>query len=307
MRMNQSFIRRDIIVYGLFYKAITSIYEIPRETKNSEYGILSSISDEGLHGMGVTITGIEENGFLPIRTHYNYTGYVKKEELHILSLSALKTWENSDLMLMDAFTTDIQSMPKVQATRLSTLPRGAIVEVIDWRNDNIGWVKIRLANGICGYVKNQSLIEKEFSQKGLWEDSLPKKANINIANFREAVIVAATKYYGVQYRWGGKTTIGIDCSGLTSMCYMFQGVLIYRDAKIIKGFPIKAIPFNEKKKGDLLYFPGHIAMYIENDHYIHATARIGSDGVVINSLNPNDPVYREDLAKSLYAVGSIFC
>ena len=91
------------------------------------------------------------------------------------------------------------------------------------------------------------------------------------------------------------------------MCYMYQGILIYRDAKIMYGFPVKEIPFHEKERGDLLYFPGHIAMYIEDDRYIHATARAGSDGVVINSLNPNDPDYREDLAKSLYAVGSIFC
>ena len=307
MRMKQSFIRRDSIVYGLFFKAITSIYEIPKATKITEYGSASSISDEGLHGMGVTITGGEENGFLPIRTFYNYTGYVKKEELHLLPLLALKEWENSDLMVIDAFTADIQSMPKVQAVRLSILPKGSIVEVVDWRNDNIGWVKVRLVNGLCGYVKNQLLKEKEFSQKGLWEDTLPQNSNINIASFREKVILEAKKYCSIQYRWGGKTTLGIDCSGLTSMCYMFQGILIYRDAKIMRGFPIKEIPFHRMKKGDLLYFPGHIAMYIDSDRYIHATARAGSNGVVINSLNPNDPDYREDLAKSLYAVGSIFC
>ena len=294
-------------MYGLFYKAITSIYEIPSETRNTEYGSVSSITDEGLHGMGVAITGSEENGFLPIRTFYNYTGYVKKEELHTLPLIALKEWENSDLMVIDAFTVDIQSIPKVQAVRLSTLPKGAIIEVIDWRNDNIGWVKVRLANGLSGFVKKQLLIEKEFSQKGLWEYMLPQNNNISVADFRENVIFAAQKYCGIQYRWGGKTPLGIDCSGLTSMCYMFQGILIYRDAKIMNGFPVKEIPFHKKQKGDLLYFPGHIAMYIENDRYIHATARAGSDGVVINSLNPNDPDYRDDLAKSLYAVGSIFC
>jgi len=294
-------------VYGIFYKAITSIYELPSETKTTEYGSASSISDEGLHGMGVTITGDEENGFLPIRTYYNYTGYVKRDELHILPLLALKAWENSDLMVIDVFTADVQSMPNVQAVRLSTLPKGAIIEVIDWRNDNIGWVKVRLANGLCGYMKNQLLIEKEFSQKGLWEDVLPQNTKINVVDFREKVVLAAKKYCGIQYRWGGKTPLGIDCSGLTSMCYMYQGILIYRDAKIMYGFPVKEIPFHEKERGDLLYFPGHIAMYIEDDRYIHATARAGSDGVVINSLNPNDPDYREDLAKSLYAVGSIFC
>ena len=294
-------------MYGLFLKAITSIYEIPCETKRTEYGNVSSISDEGLHGMGVAIIGSEENGFLPIRTFYNYTGFVKKEELHIVPLLALQDWENSDLMVINSLTADILSMPNVQAIRLSTLPKGAIIEVIDWRNDNIGWVKVRLANGLCGYVKNHLLIEKEFSQKALWEDKLPQNTIFHVDDFREKLVLEAKKYFGTQYRWGGKTPLGIDCSGLTSMCYMLQGILIYRDAKIVNGFPVKEISFFNMKKGDLLYFPGHIAMYIDSDRYIHATARPGSDGVVINSLNSNDPDYREDLAKTLYAVGSIFC
>jgi cell wall-associated NlpC family hydrolase len=140
----------------------------------------------------------------------------------------------------------------------------------------------------------------------LWENKLPQVEKINVADFRNQVVREAFNYCGTQYRWGGKTTMGIDCSGLTSMCYMLQGILIYRDAKIIAGFPVKDIPIKDRKKGDLLYFPGHIAMYIGRDRYIHSTAKKGSDGVVVNSLNPNDSDYREDLAKTLYAVGSIF-
>mgnify|MGYP000043117663 CR=1 FL=1 len=40
--------------------------------------------------------------------------------------------------------------------------------------------------------------------------------------------------------------------------------------------------------------------------YIHSTGASASGGVVINSLDPADPLYREDLVKSLYAVGSVF-
>lgn len=60
------------------------------------------------------------------------------------------------------------------------------------------------------------------------------------------------------------------------------------------------------RPGDLLYFPGHTAMYLGEGRYIHSTARCGSDGVVINSLRPEDPDYREDLDKGMTAVGSIF-
>ena len=47
-------------------------------------------------------------------------------------------------------------------------------------------------------------------------------------------------------------------------------------------------------------------MYVGDGMYIHSTGKIGSGGVVYNSLCPGSPLYRQDLADSLYAVGSIF-
>ena len=84
------------------------------------------------------------------------------------------------------------------------------------------------------------------------------------------------------------------------------GVLIYRDAKLVEGWPMHKIPLEQAKRGDALYFPGHIALYLGEGRYIHSTGAAASGGVVINSLEPDDPLYREDLVKCLYAVGSIF-
>ena len=53
-------------------------------------------------------------------------------------------------------------------------------------------------------------------------------------------------------------------------------------------------------------FPGHVALYLGEGRYIHSTGAAASGGVVINSLEPSDPLYREDLVKCLYAVGSVF-
>lgn len=124
--------------------------------------------------------------------------------------------------------------------------------------------------------------------------------------FREAVVETAKTYLGTQYRWGGRSTAGIDCSGLTSVSYMLNGILIFRDAKIVEGYPVHEIHKADRKPGDLLYFPGHIAMYVGEGRYLHSTGKVGSGGVVYNSLDPNSAEYRKDLADSLYAVGSIF-
>ena len=90
------------------------------------------------------------------------------------------------------------------------------------------------------------------------------------------------------------------------MSYLLNGIIIYRDAKIMEGFPIHEIDRKDMKPGDLMLFPGHVAMYMGDDRYIHSTGKAGDDGVVINSLNPNDPDYRADLPDKLTAVGSYF-
>ena len=115
---------------------------------------------------------------------------------------------------------------------------------------------------------------------------------------RARAVEVALSYQGTQYRWGGKSPLGVDCSGLTFMAWFFCGVSLYRDARLVDGFPARPIPFEARKPGDLLYFPGHIALYLGNDRYIHSTARAGSDGVVINSLDPAAPDYRADLRES---------
>ncbi|MCD8074758.1 MAG: serine hydrolase [Lachnospiraceae bacterium] len=126
------------------------------------------------------------------------------------------------------------------------------------------------------------------------------------ASFRANVVKSARAYLGVQYRWGGKSALGLDCSGLVFMSYLENGVLIYRDAKIMEGYPVKEIPREQLKPGDLLFFPGHVAMYLGEGRYIHSTAYKATPYVTINSLNPADEDYREDLAHGITACGSVF-
>ncbi|MEG2420152.1 MAG: NlpC/P60 family protein, partial [Oscillospiraceae bacterium] len=80
----------------------------------------------------------------------------------------------------------------------------------------------------------------------------------------------------------------------------------YRDAHIKEGYPLHEIAKEDMKPADLIFFPGHVAMYLGNGKYIHSTAKNGSDGVVINSLNPEDADYRADLPEKITAIGSIF-
>jgi beta-lactamase class A len=78
------------------------------------------------------------------------------------------------------------------------------------------------------------------------------------------------------------------------MAYMLNGLYIYRDAGIADGFPIREIPAEAARTGDLLFWDGHVALYLGDNRYIHSTGL--SSGVVINSLDPAARDFREDLA-----------
>lgn len=288
------------MVLGIVNKARIWLYE------NTEY----VVADELLMGWAVCILK-RKNDWYKVITHYGYEGYVEVTEITLTSENMLGCREkNHNLRVLCGGMVDILEEPRVQGRILYTLSRGAFVTALD---ENInGYQKVRLENGIKGYIPQISCMERLDSDTFLLNETLDagyfygQKPLVAENIFRKQVVCMATKYLGTQYRWAGKSPLGIDCSGLVFMSYMLSGILIYRDAKIMENYPIKQILPDNIKEGDLLYFPGHVAMYIGNGKYIHSTGHKESFGCVINSLKKEDAEYREDLANTLYAVGSVF-
>ena len=329
--------------YALFSVPVGTIYDLPQTIKEGEAGLVSTIGDEGLYGQacqvrtapgGVTAAGV----LLPtdvaeVVSFYGYHGYVNRRELQFVREEELWEYLGADLVLVGR-ATDVLSLPKVQGVRMLELERGGVLrrqhEIAEEAEAHKGWAKVLLTDGRTGYVRDVALepvryeMTAVFSQReGLaFNDALAEALTTTAERlvpdavarwyggsedaFRAAVCAQAKKYRGTEYRWGGKSGRGIDCSGLVSSAYMQCGVLIYRDAKIVEGWPMHEVAFEDKKPGDALFFPGHVALYLGEGRYIHSTGATVSGGVVINSLEPEDPLYRDDLVKSLYAVGSVF-
>lgn len=250
-----------------------------------------NISDELLSGWLVTIQECQGN-FRKIVTEYGYSGWLRKSDIRNITQREIYNWDlnTQPTLMLTQRLTDVLTAPKVQSCIISTLFMGSVVSPCGAPLD--GWQNIQLADGTCGYVPAIAL-------------SAPTKQPQCNPELRSSILDYALSYLGTQYRWGGKTHIGIDCSGLTFMSYFMCGILIYRDAAIKAGYPIHEIPFAQIKPADLLYFPGHVALYLGGGKYIHCTGNLKNFGCVINSLNPADPDYRPDLAESLYAIGSI--
>lgn len=292
--------------------AVPNAYLYERKEDVTKNGEFTGIADEIFMGWAVGI--LEEYGtIVKVLTHYGYSGYMKKELLRKSDEEELRIreYEKNTFFVCRAFA-DVLDIPDVKGTIRYTLSRGSFVTIM-LKGVSGGYWKVMLPDETTGYIAQPSLSFRLDSDAYLYTDkkdgyflrqTVIKEVPSDI--LRGWLVNQACKYLGTQYRWGGKSGAGLDCSGLTFMCYQMSGILIYRDAKIQNEYPVKQISFEEAQKGDLLYFPGHIAIYLENGRYIHSTGNAASGGCVINSFNDRDADYRRDLANQLLYAGSIF-
>jgi len=99
--------------------------------------------------------------------------------------------------------------------------------------------------------------------------------DMNLEDFRsgaangDAIVAAAISQLGVPYVWGGTTPgVALDCSGLTQYCYAKAGISIPRNSED-QAASGRRVPLSEARPGDILWRPGHVAIYTGGDGYIH--------------------------------------
>ncbi|MGL5635938.1 MAG: NlpC/P60 family protein [Bacteroidales bacterium] len=93
----------------------------------------------------------------------------------------------------------------------------------------------------------------------------------------------AKRLLNAPYQWGGKTILGIDCSGLTQIAYRMEGINIPRDARqqIQHGLAIHSL--GDAKTGDLIFFATaddkvkHVGIYVEPFKILHASGFVHFD------------------------------
>ena len=111
----------------------------------------------------------------------------------------------------------------------------------------------------------------------------------------ENSVQLAYQFLNCPYLWGGKTALGIDCSGLVQMVYKILGIPLLRDAsqQVIHGTTVNFI--EEAQPGDLMFFDNdegkiiHVGIYCGNKQIIHAS------GLVRVDLVDNFGIFRKEI------------
>lgn len=82
----------------------------------------------------------------------------------------------------------------------------------------------------------------------------------------------AADMLGFPYIWGGTGHIGVDCSGLVQSALAARGVDAPRDADQQEAASGRAVSYSDRAVGDLLFWPGHVGIVVEQDQLLHANA-----------------------------------
>ena len=239
-------------------KGIVNLPLVPLRESDSER---SEMTSQLLFGEVVEILETRERWLLLRNLSDNYVGWADRKMIRILKKQ------------------DEQQLSILESPRVS-------YPLIEGKNRNTG-EKLMLPGG--SILVNLNGIELKIGDKTFLID--PDLLTYTNKLSGDRLIQLAKQYLNAPYLWGGKTIMGIDCSGLVQVVFSMCGMQLPRDAsqQVELG---KVIDFlHEAMTGDLVFFENavgnitHVGILLNSHQIIHASGwvkieTIDSQGII---------------------------
>ncbi len=128
-----------------------------------------------------------------------------------------------------------------------------------WLQQGGAWYYLKSSGAMATGQLTINGKSESFDSSGAWVDS----------SSGAAVLATAKSYQGVPYVWGGTTPSGWDCIGFVRYVYAQHGVSIggYTTSVLSVG---RQVSYSQAQSGDILYWPGHVAIYAGNGQNVGA-------------------------------------
>ena len=249
-----------------------SIATLRTEPKHS-----AEIATQGIMGAPVKVLQKCDDWYR-VQMADDYIAYVPESSLAFKTTGQMATWRKAKRYIVTAYDSRLVSEAHGDET-VSDLVMGNILE---YKAAQSGWLKLATPDGRVGWVDAADVAElSQWSQQGFSAAQIEKTAR---------------RMMGSSYLWGGTSTKVTDCSGLSKVSYLSNGIILQRDAsqqaltgKIMK----KGTDWHQYETGDLLFFGNektgrvtHVGIYLRDGKYIHCSGQ-----VKINSLDPTASDY----------------
>ena len=207
-------------------------YKKPLTNIYKKSNIASEVTSQILYGEKFKIISKNKN-WIKIKVSFdNYTGYIKN-----------KYYTKDHQPTHKIFTLKANIYNKQKNKTKNFLPFASRISMIH---------------------ENKKFIEFE---KNKWI----KKVNIKKINHIEKDYLKVLKMFlKIKYLWGGKTYRGIDCSAILQLFFYYNNKFYPRDTKDQIKYSAKKNRSKVFKKGDIIFWKGHVAVCINAQKLIHA-------------------------------------
>ena len=134
-----------------------------------------------------------------------------------------------------------------------------------------GWARGKLeADGYAGFLPANALSAPGPAPT----HKVPARHLVSIDERESDFVSVAERFLGAPYLWGGKTSLGLDCSGLLQVALGVCGIASPRDSAVQEkalGQEL-SIPYSELRHGDLVFWQRHVAIVRDAASLVHANA-----------------------------------